>query len=265
MPGGEAARRAIAWLLAMQSKDGGWAASTSDNNWEILNHVPFGGSQGDARSDLRRHYRPRAGSAGAMGRGTGPHSRAGRRAVSHTDAGARRLVVRALGRGLHLRYVSNAEGFARGGLRRPRSGGAQSGGEWLRSIQNADGGWGESCASYDGRSFVAAASTPTQTGWAVLGLLAGGDMTSESVRRGIEYLIGITVRRRRLGGSIGHGNGFSACVLSAVSPLPGCLPVAGAGRIPEGNGRVQRGQVKPRMAGRRDPAGPSARGRWRLP
>jgi squalene-hopene/tetraprenyl-beta-curcumene cyclase len=36
---------------------------------------------------------------------------------------------------------------------------------------------------------VAAPSTPTQTGWAVLGLLAGGDTTSESVRRGIEYLI----------------------------------------------------------------------------
>jgi squalene-hopene/tetraprenyl-beta-curcumene cyclase len=64
-------------------------------------------------------------------------------------------------------------------------------GEWLRSIQNADGGWGESCASYEGRSFVAAASTPTQTGWAVLGLLAGGDTTSESVRRGIEYLIAL--------------------------------------------------------------------------
>ena len=38
---------------------------------------------------------------------------------------------------------------------------------------------------------MAAASTPTQTGWAVLGLLAGGDTTSESVRRGIEYLIAL--------------------------------------------------------------------------
>jgi len=62
-------------------------------------------------------------------------------------------------------------------------------GEWLRSIQNADGGWGESCASYDQNTFVAAPSTPSQTAWAVLGLLAGGDTTSGSLHKGIEYLI----------------------------------------------------------------------------
>jgi squalene-hopene/tetraprenyl-beta-curcumene cyclase len=61
--------------------------------------------------------------------------------------------------------------------------------EWLRAIQNADGGWGESCESYDRNSFVAAPSTASQTAWAVLGLLAGGDTVSESVRKGIEFLI----------------------------------------------------------------------------
>jgi squalene-hopene/tetraprenyl-beta-curcumene cyclase len=63
------------------------------------------------------------------------------------------------------------------------------GGEWLRSVQNADGGWGESCASYDRGAFVPAGSTPSQTAWAVLGLLAGGDTTSESLRMGVEYLL----------------------------------------------------------------------------
>jgi squalene-hopene/tetraprenyl-beta-curcumene cyclase len=62
-------------------------------------------------------------------------------------------------------------------------------GEWLRSIQNADGGWGESCASYDNRVFTAGPSTPSQTAWALLGLVAGGDASSLSVRHGIEYLI----------------------------------------------------------------------------
>ena len=61
--------------------------------------------------------------------------------------------------------------------------------EWLRSIQNADGGWGESCASYDEGNFVAAPSTPSQTAWAMLGLLAGGDTTSTSVRDGMDYLL----------------------------------------------------------------------------
>src|SRR6185437_11432263 len=62
-------------------------------------------------------------------------------------------------------------------------------GEWLRAIQNADGGWGESCASYNRDAFVPAASTPSQTAWAILGLIAGGDTNSISVQKGIEYLI----------------------------------------------------------------------------
>jgi squalene-hopene/tetraprenyl-beta-curcumene cyclase len=62
-------------------------------------------------------------------------------------------------------------------------------GEWLRSIQNADGGWGESCASYDRGAFVPAPSTPSQTAWAILGLIAGGDADSLSVQHGIEYLV----------------------------------------------------------------------------
>jgi squalene-hopene/tetraprenyl-beta-curcumene cyclase len=62
-------------------------------------------------------------------------------------------------------------------------------GEWLRSIQNADGGWGESCSSYDNHAFTPAPSTPSQTAWAILGLLASGDTRSRSVEDGIEFLV----------------------------------------------------------------------------
>jgi squalene-hopene/tetraprenyl-beta-curcumene cyclase len=62
-------------------------------------------------------------------------------------------------------------------------------GEWLRSIQNADGGWGESCASYDNGAFTPGPSTASQTAWAILGLIAGGDPSSRSVNQAIEYLI----------------------------------------------------------------------------
>jgi squalene-hopene/tetraprenyl-beta-curcumene cyclase len=62
-------------------------------------------------------------------------------------------------------------------------------GEWLRSIQNADGGWGESCASYDNGVFTPGPSTASQTAWAIMGLLAGGDSDSLSVHHGIEYLL----------------------------------------------------------------------------
>jgi len=62
-------------------------------------------------------------------------------------------------------------------------------GEWLRSIQNADGGWGESCESYDRNTFVPFHSSPSQTAWAILGLLAGGDTTSQCLHKGVEYLM----------------------------------------------------------------------------
>jgi squalene-hopene/tetraprenyl-beta-curcumene cyclase len=61
--------------------------------------------------------------------------------------------------------------------------------EFIRAYQNRDGGWGESCASYDENRFVPNASTPSQSAWAILALLAGGDMRSESLYNGLDYLL----------------------------------------------------------------------------
>ena len=63
------------------------------------------------------------------------------------------------------------------------------GGEWLRSIQNADGGWGESCASYDKRIFPPGPARRRKPRGRILGLIAGGDRHSLSVQHGIEYLL----------------------------------------------------------------------------
>jgi squalene-hopene/tetraprenyl-beta-curcumene cyclase len=60
---------------------------------------------------------------------------------------------------------------------------------WLRSIQNADGGWGESCLSYTRDRYVPAVSCASQTAWAVLGLIAAGDRESAQARRGMQYLL----------------------------------------------------------------------------
>jgi squalene-hopene/tetraprenyl-beta-curcumene cyclase len=66
----------------------------------------------------------------------------------------------------------------------------QQAAEWLRMVQNADGGWGETCGSYDDPNTKGIGpSTPSQTAWAVMGLLAAGDMRSESVQKGIAYLL----------------------------------------------------------------------------
>jgi squalene-hopene/tetraprenyl-beta-curcumene cyclase len=62
--------------------------------------------------------------------------------------------------------------------------------DWLVKIQNADGGWGEDGDSYklNYKGYEPAPSTPSQTAWAVLGLMAAGEIDHPAVARGIAYL-----------------------------------------------------------------------------
>jgi squalene-hopene/tetraprenyl-beta-curcumene cyclase len=66
----------------------------------------------------------------------------------------------------------------------------QQGAEWIRMVQNADGGWGETCGSYDDPDTRGVGpSTPSQTAWALLGLLAAGDDRSDSLAKGVRWLM----------------------------------------------------------------------------
>ena len=184
----ETIRRAVNWLLAMQSKDGGWAAFDVDNNWEFLSSVPFADHNAmldPTCPDITGRVLEAIAACGLPG----DHA-AVRRGVdflvrSQEADGSwygRWGVNYIYGTFLALRGLE-AVGES------DREAHVLRGGEWLRSIQNADGGWGESCASYDQQTYVAAPSTPSQTAWAILGLIAGGDTTSSSVQKGVEYLI----------------------------------------------------------------------------
>jgi squalene-hopene/tetraprenyl-beta-curcumene cyclase len=64
--------------------------------------------------------------------------------------------------------------------------------DWLVKIQNTDGGWGEDADSYrlDYRGYVTAPSTPSQTAWSLLALMAAGEVDHPAVARGIAYLMG---------------------------------------------------------------------------
>ena len=184
----ETAKRAINWLLAMQSSDGGWAAFDVDNNWEILTHVPF--ADHNAMLDPTcADITGRTLEALAVNGLDRTHS-ACRRAIDY-------LVKTQLADGSWygrwgVAYIYGTC-FALRGLQAMNEDDhepyIQRANEWLRSIQNPDGGWGESCASYDNDLYTHAESTPTQTAWALMGLMAGGDTHSSSVQHGIEYLV----------------------------------------------------------------------------
>jgi squalene-hopene/tetraprenyl-beta-curcumene cyclase len=65
-------------------------------------------------------------------------------------------------------------------------------------VQNSDGGWGETCGTYDDPSTRGLGpSTPSQTAWGLLALLAAGDHSSEAVAKGIRWLL---TRQRPDGG-----------------------------------------------------------------
>jgi squalene-hopene/tetraprenyl-beta-curcumene cyclase len=182
-----AERRAINWLLAMQSGDGGWAAFDVDNNWAMLNQVPFADHNAMldptcpditgrvieclCRRGLTGHDAVRRGVAYLLNAQEKDGSWYGRWGVNYIYGSF--LAMRGLA-------TSEASG-ATGAIARAA--------EWLLTIQNPDGGWGESCASYGRDGYVNAPSCPSQTAWALLGLVAAGDCESSAVHRGVRYLL----------------------------------------------------------------------------
>src|SRR6266567_1803994 len=62
--------------------------------------------------------------------------------------------------------------------------------DWLESCQNNDGGWGETCGTYENPSTKGIGeSTASQTAWAIMGICACGDLDRPSVQRGLRYLL----------------------------------------------------------------------------
>jgi squalene-hopene/tetraprenyl-beta-curcumene cyclase len=183
-------KRSVTWLLAMQGKDGGWAAFDVDNDWNILSYVPFADHnamldpscpditgrviEALIRSGLpKEHAAIRKGVDYLLRVQEADGSWYGRWGVNYIYGTFLAL------RGLRAAGMSENEP------------GIQRSLEFIRAYQNRDGGWGESCASYDEDGFVPNPSTPSQTAWAILALLAGGDIRSESLHNGIEYLVQI--------------------------------------------------------------------------
>ena len=160
--------------------------------------------------------------------------------------GARRLLVRPVGRELRLR---DRRGRARADRRRaccPASRAIRRAVGWLVGHQNPDGGWGEDLRSYDGpdrpRGRAAASSTASQTAWALLALLAAGGADGE---RAIERGVGWLARHQRPDGSWDEpqftGTGFPGDFYINYHLYRLVFPVSALGRYLSGPAREPAG------------------------
>jgi len=182
-----AERRAIHWMLGMQSSDGGWAAFDVDNNWQLLNEVPF--------ADHNAMLDPTC--PDITGRVLESLCRRGFDATHPAiERGIQYLLAQQEQNGSWygrwgVNYVYGTflalRGLAASGAPQAVEAIAR-GAHWLREAQNPDGGWGESCLGYSTGRFERAVSTPSQTAWAILGLIAAGAIRSNAVADGIRWL-----------------------------------------------------------------------------
>jgi squalene-hopene/tetraprenyl-beta-curcumene cyclase len=190
----EAIRAAMDWVMTMQCRSGGWAAFDINNTNDLWNQMPYG--------DLKAMIDPPTADVSSRVLEALGHISQTWNERHFTPEQLHRALDFTLrlqekngafwGRwgvnyiyGTYLVLVGwNAIGFD---MTRPE---AKRAAEWLRSVQNADGGWGETCESYKKPELRGQGpSTASQTAWALLGLMAAGDYESESVTRGIAYLL----------------------------------------------------------------------------
>lgn len=185
----EAIARGAEWVTGLQSRNGGWGAFDADNVHHYLNNIPFA-DHGALLDPPTADVSARCVSMLAQ-LGEPPDSPRMRAALDYLER-EQEADGSWFGRwGVNYIYGTwsalcalNAVDLdaTRPSMRRAA--------DWLLSIQNEDGGWGEDCTSYklDYRGYEPAASTASQTAWALLGLMAAGLVDHPAVARGIAYL-----------------------------------------------------------------------------
>jgi squalene-hopene/tetraprenyl-beta-curcumene cyclase len=185
----DAIQRAEAWIVGMQSKNGGWGAFDINNDKYYLNNIPF--------ADHGALLDPPT--ADVSGRCLAMLAQLGYKK-------AHPAVARAIE---YLKKEQEPDGswFGRWGTNYvygtwsvltalnavgedPQQPYIRRAVDWLRARQRQDGGWGEDGATYwKERRAEVKESTPSQTAWALLALMAAGEVDDPVVARGIDYLV----------------------------------------------------------------------------
>jgi squalene-hopene/tetraprenyl-beta-curcumene cyclase len=184
----QAVGQGLAWLISMQNRDGGWGAFDLDNDCVIFTQVPF--------ADHNAMIDPST--ADVTARAVECLGRFGWRASDSIIKRALAFLLRDqtadgawYGR-WGVNYVYGTSGVLRAletvGLTTHDY--CQRAATWLRAVQNPDGGFGESCASYNEPNLKGrASSTPSQTAWGLIGLLAAVPVIDSAVVRAVRYLM----------------------------------------------------------------------------
>src|SRR5271156_2262517 len=183
------------WIEGMQSRDGGWAAFDVNNLEYYLNNIPFsdhGALLDPPTEDVTARCISMLAQLGETAQ-TSPAVAAGVAYLRRTQLAEGSWYGRW---GLNYVYGTwsvlcalNAAGVSH---QDPM---VRKAADWLLSVQNADGGWGEDAASYRldykefDKGFDGGPTTPSQTAWALLGLMAAGEVENPAVARGVEYLM----------------------------------------------------------------------------
>jgi squalene-hopene/tetraprenyl-beta-curcumene cyclase len=186
---GEVFQRGLSWLLSMQCDDGGWGAFDLNNNKKLLNKIPFADLEsmldpstcdvtGRALELLgligfpRTHRVVRRAMRFIRQHQEGDGAWYGRWGVNYIYGTCHVLCgLRAVGEDMRQPYIRQAV-------------------RWFLKQQNANGGWGETCRSYEDPSYRGmGVSTASQTAWALMGLLAAGEARHAAVARGVEFLL----------------------------------------------------------------------------
>ncbi|MEO3765491.1 squalene--hopene cyclase [Streptomyces sp. B5E4] len=182
-----AVERAVRWLAGMQSKNGAWGAFDADNTSALPNKLPFcdfGEVIDPPSADVTAHVvemlagekladdpHARRGVAWLLAEQEAAGGWFGRWGVNYVY-GTGSAVPALVAAGLPTSHPAIRRAVA-----------------WLESVQNEDGGWGEDLRSYPDPKWIARGdSTASQTGWALLALLAAGEHDSVAVQRGVAWL-----------------------------------------------------------------------------
>jgi squalene-hopene/tetraprenyl-beta-curcumene cyclase len=182
-----AIERGTRWMIGMQSRDGGWAAFDADNTRRLVEKLPFcdfGAVIDPPSADVTAHAVELLGHSGLA------DTVSARRGIEWL-LNAQEPDGSWFGRwGANYVYGTGAvvPALIAAGVERDSVPVVRAV-RWLEQHQNADGGWGEDLRSYDDPQWRGRGeSTPSQTAWALLALLAAGQ-DGDAVERGVAWLV----------------------------------------------------------------------------